>query len=84
MPRTGHITITTAGTPVQGTDQQANDIYLAGHPSNAGNVWVGGIGDANKYPIPPGQQVVVNVGNLNALEFDADTSGDKVCWLIYW
>jgi hypothetical protein len=84
MARAGQITVTSAGTPVQGSDVQANDIYIAGHPSNAGNVWVSGVGDAAKYPIPAGQQIVVNVGNLNALEFDADTDGDIACWLIYW
>lgn len=85
MARTGQITVTTAGTPVRGTDQPGIDFYLTGLPTNSGSVWVRAYGSSDgKYPIPAGQQVIVSAGNLQELEFDADTNGDKIAWLAYW
>lgn len=56
------------------------------HPDNADTVWVGndGAGDvsaSNGLPLDPGEGVVVP-GDLENYWFDADSNGDKVCWLV--
>ncbi len=85
MARSGQITVTTAGTPVQGDDEAGQEFYIAPMPTNTGAyVLVGTVGSTEKYAIPAGAQVVVRVSNLNELEFDVATNGDKVCFLKYW
>lgn len=91
----GQITVTTAGTAVQGPDVAGinflpNELFtflLKAHPDNTDVVWVGndGAGDitsSNAFPLNPGETAVVEDINLNALWFDADVSGAKVCWLL--
>jgi len=81
----GQLTITTAGTAVQGTaTPTAVRVAVKAHPDNAGTVWWGndGAGDvtsSNGFPLDPGEGVVLR-GNLNQYWFDADSNGDKVCW----
>lgn len=93
----GQITVTTAGTAVQGPDIAADKVALAAHPGNTGIVYVGndGAGDVaatTGFPLLSsatltGSFVVIElarygVKNLNALWFDAAVNGNKVCWLI--
>ena len=94
----GQITVTTAGTAVQGPDTPSGGKFaLAAHPGNTGIVYVGndGAGDVastNGFPLHStatlaGSYVVVDFGRfgqraLDELWFDAATSGDKVCWLL--
>jgi hypothetical protein len=86
MAKSGQITVTTAGTAVQGTDQSAHLVALKAHPDNTDAVWVGNVsGDvsnANGFPIDTGETVIVVVSNLNELWFDADVNGEKICWLL--
>lgn len=83
--RTGQITITTAGTAVQGTaTAAAARVAVKAHPDNADTVWWGndGAGDvtsSNGFPLNPGEGIVLP-GNLDQYWFDADSNGDKVCW----
>lgn len=81
----GQITVTTAGTAVQGTDVPGGEIMLKAHPDNTQSVWVGNVsGDvssSNGFPLDAGESVIVKVSNLNALWFDAEVNGEKVCWL---
>jgi hypothetical protein len=83
----GQITVTTAGTAVQGTDLPGGEFMLKAHPDNTDTVWVGNVsGDvasSNGFPLNPGETVVVRVSNLDALWFDADVNGEKICWLRY-
>lgn len=84
--RSGQITVTTAGTAVQGTFSSARVVAVKAHPDNADAVWVGsdGAGDvtaANGFPLDPGEGVVLT-GGLSDFWFDADSSGDKICWLV--
>lgn len=87
MTLSGLITISTAGTAVQGTaTPAARAVAVKAHPDNSDTVWVGsdGAGDVastNGFPLNPGEGVVLQ-GNLSGYWFDADVSGEKVCWLI--
>ena len=82
----GQVTVTTAGTAVQGSDAPGRLFSLVAHPDNTDSTWVGNVsGDvtnANGYPLQPaGAPVVVEVANLNQLWFDSDVNGEKICWL---
>lgn len=83
----GVITVTTAGTAVAGPSTPgAAAVAVKAHPDNADTVWIGndGSGDvssSNGFPLDPGEGVVVP-GDLEIWRFDADSSGDKFCWLV--
>jgi hypothetical protein len=90
MARSGQITVTTAGTAVQGPDQVGKEFLVAPHPGNTGAyIWLGNddaaspdVSSANGFPVIAGGPVVhVHVNNLKELWFDVQTNGDKVCWL---
>ena len=86
MARSGQITVTTAGTAVQGTDQISGLVAFKAHPDNTDAVWVGNddaddVTANNGFPLEPGESIIVQVGNLKQLYFDADVNGEKVCWL---
>lgn len=83
----GQITVSTAGTAVQGTaTAAAARVAVKAHPDNAGAVWVGNDGaddvtNGNGFPLSPGEGVVLR-GNLNQYWVDADNNGDVLCWVI--
>jgi hypothetical protein len=83
----GLITVTTAGTAVQGGNVAlTNGVFVKAHPDNTDTVWVGndGAGDVaatNGYPLNAGEFIVIQVDNLSDLWFDADVNGEKICWL---
>jgi hypothetical protein len=81
----GQVTVTTAGTAVQGTDAAGNIFALKAHPDNTDAVWVGNVsGDvtsSNGFPLEPGETLMVQVANLNELWFDADVNGERICWI---
>ena len=83
----GQITVTTAGTAVQGSDVDlSNGVIVKALGANAGKVYVGndGAGDvtsANGYELAAGDVIILQVSNLSQLWFDAATSGDKFCWI---
>ena len=84
--RSGQITVTTAGTAVQGPDVPGSRFIIRAHPSNTNPVWVGNVsGDvdnANGYALAATNNgVEVEVANLSLLWFDATTNGEKLCWL---
>ena len=86
--RSGQVTVTTAGTAVQGPDFDCDFVQLVAHPSNTDSVWVGvdstGADVANTTGFPlttSGNQVVMDVANLTELYFDAEVNGEKVCWV---
>lgn len=83
----GIITIATAGAAQRGTNTRpaASAVAVKAHPDNSDTVWVGsdGAGDVastNGFPLNPGEGVVLQ-GNLADFWFDADVSGEKICWL---
>lgn len=81
----GHVTVTTAGTAVQGPDIPGNIFCFTAHPSNTNPVWLGNvagdIANSNGFPLKPQQNLYLRVNNLNALWFDATTNGEKVCYI---
>ena len=83
----GQVTVTTAGTAVQGSDvAMTNGVFIKAHPTNTKPVWVGndGAGDVtlnNGYPLDAGELIVIQVDNLNKLWFDSEVNGEKLCWL---
>ncbi len=82
----GLITVATAGTAVQGPNvTNLGGFWVKAHPNNTDTVWVGndGAGDVantNGFPLNPGEAILISVTNLNSLWFDADVSGEKLCW----
>lgn len=84
--RSGQITVSTAGTAVQGTFSAAKTVAVKAHPDNAGAVWIGNddagdVTNANGFPLSPGEGVVLT-GGLSDFWVDADNSGDVLCWLV--
>lgn len=82
----GIITVTTAGTAVQGGDIDGSSFLIKAHPSNTGLAYVGndGAGDVSSttgYPLSAGDQTVIDIQNLKHLWFDTAVNGEKVCWL---
>jgi len=83
----GQITVTTAGTEVQGTDVLLpNGVYIKALAGNTGVVYVGNDGAAavsssTGFQLDASNMILVQVLNLNQLWFDAATNGDKFCWI---
>lgn len=83
----GRITVTTAGTAVQGTSTTlTNGVFIKALAANTGKVYVGndGNGDVTSttgYEMSAGEWVVIQVANLNVLWFDANVNGEGFCWL---
>lgn len=81
---TGIVTVSTAGVPVQGT-AVTNDggFFLKAHPDNTDTVWVFDYGQtkAAGFPLNAGETIPMPVDDLSDLGFDADVSGEKVCWV---
>jgi hypothetical protein len=87
MARSGQITVTTGGTAVAGPDQVSDLVAFKADPDNTNPVFLGndGAGDVtldNGYPLEPGEQVIVQVSNLQDLRFDSVTDGEKIAWLL--
>ena len=80
----GIITISASGTEVQGPDISADSGFMAiGHPDNTNICWVmeHGAAKTSGYPISEINPAFLNVSNLSLLDFDAEVSGEKVCWI---
>ena len=87
MARAGTITVTTAGTSVQGPDQQVGSaVLIRAHPDNTQEAYVGGangeVSNTTGFALPPaGNAICLKIHNLNELWFDANVSGEKICWI---
>jgi hypothetical protein len=83
----GQITVTTAGTEIQGGNIALdNGVYIRALTGNTGVVYVGNDGagavtSSNGYQLNKGEAVRIQVANLSELWFDSATNGDKFCWL---
>lgn len=81
----GQITVTTAGTEVQGPTTPGQGTYaIKAHPDNTDTVWVGNDGNgavssSNGFPLDAGEGYIFS-GLLSDLWFDADVNGHKFCW----
>lgn len=85
--RSGQITVTTAGTAVQGTaTAKYYGFYIRALSTNTGKVYVGNDGandvtSSNGYELSAGDDIYIECQNLNELWFDSATNGDKFCWI---
>lgn len=80
---TGIRAVAVAGTPLPGPNVESpTGFFLKGHPDNTDTVWYfpRGRTKANGYPLNAKDQIFANVKNLSVLSFDADVSGEKICW----
>lgn len=89
----GVITVTTAGTAVQGPDiapwRRAEDgggFFVTAPNANTGLIYIGndGAGDVastNGLELKAGGQTFIICNNLNELWFDASVDGEKCTWL---
>ena len=86
MATSGQITVTTAGTAVQGTATGKYQLFfIRALSTNTGIVYVGNDGaddvtSSNGYELKKGEQIPFE-GDLDDLFFDAATNGDKFCWI---
>jgi hypothetical protein len=76
------VTVTTAGTPVQGPDKEnASGWAVKADPSNTGYIYFmfhGQTAATKGFPLSAGQTFVLPVLNLSAVDFDASVNGQKV------
>ena len=80
----GQITVTTAGTPVQGGAIASVRGFLVTPKYNSGAIWIiphAGSTASQAYPVGYGIHALLNVGSLDQCDFDATTSAQVVCWL---
>ena len=83
----GQITVTTAGTEVQGSNVAlTNGVWIKALAGNTGVVYVGNDGNgavssSTGFQLDKGDVILIQVSNLNELWFDAATNNDKFCWL---
>ena len=87
----GQITVTTAGTAVQGAsvapyDGVRSGFYIRALSANTGLIYIGNDGaddvtSANGYELAAGNAVFIPCKNLNELWFDSSVNGEKACWL---
>jgi hypothetical protein len=82
---TWQVTVTTAGTAVQGSSTSAGTFVFQANPANSGtycyigNDGAGDIASTTGYTLQKGvNQVALVLSNLNAVWFDSDTNGDKI------
>lgn len=87
MPLSGQITVTTAGTAVQGPDEPGRRFAIVAAPANTGAVYIGNddagdVTSANGFALSAKEpHVELTVANLNHFWFDAAVNGEKLCWL---
>jgi len=82
MAKSGHITVTTAGTDVAGPNVTGSKWYLAAHPDNTDVVWVKYAAADDGFPLKAGAVSGMEVAssNLNQLYFDSAVNGEKICY----
>lgn len=87
--RSGQVTVTTAGTAVQGSSVRGNLFAFVAKPSNTDIVWIGSdeaaspdVSSTTGFPLfTTGNTLVLAASNLNELWFDAAVNGEIICWI---
>jgi len=81
----GVITVTTAGTAVQGPDTGDGFFYIKAKSVNTGLGYVGNVsGDVastNGYELSAGDVIGISVRSLKTLWFDVSVSGEGFTWI---
>ena len=85
MALAGQITVTTAGTAVQGTDVPGRYFILKAHDTNTGVIYVGNtagdVASTNGFPLEPGEDLRLKLGNLKEIWVDSTVNGEILCWI---
>jgi hypothetical protein len=86
MAQSGQITVTTAGTEVRGTSEYGSFFAVKALPANVGIMYIGNNGDdtvssTTGYPLSAGDEVILELDNLNQMWVDASINGEKVAWI---
>lgn len=82
------ITVTTAGTAVQGEDIDCpNGLIVRALSANTGKMYIGndGAGDvtsSNGFELAAGEKTYVPVSNVKDMWVDSSVNGEKVCWAL--
>lgn len=79
----GVVTVTTAGTRVQLPSNACRWVVVTGLHTNTGFVYVGSssVASGQGLPLAPTQNQELRLTNTNLLYVDADTSGDRLCFI---
>ncbi|MEE8346812.1 MAG: hypothetical protein V3S20_05650 [Dehalococcoidia bacterium] len=79
----GVVTVTTAGTRVQFSNQAVIGVSIKADPGNAGVLYLGdsGVDSSNGRVIEAGGVVDLAIDNLNRLYVDSAEDGDKLSYL---
>lgn len=83
----GQITVTTAGTAIQGGVIKGSAFSFQAHPDNTDTTWIGNDGaddvtSGNGFPLnAAGPALILLINDLSDLWFDADVNGEKICWV---
>lgn len=77
----GIITVTTSGSTVAGPSGPIGSVFqITAHPDNTDAVWIGPKNAG--FPLRPGASAIRYCSTLSGLLFDADVSGEKICYLV--
>lgn len=83
---TGQITVTTAGTEVQGADVKApNGVIVRALSANTGKMYVGRHSDgtvssSTGFELAAGEKTYLPIPNVKDMWVDSSVNGEKVCW----
>ena len=85
----GQITVTTAGTEVQGPDIKAQGFFIKAKSTNTGlgyvgNDGAGAVASTTGFSLSADQIIYIEfggAGNLNSQWFDSAVNGEEFCWL---
>lgn len=82
------VIVASNGSPVSGAVSGSVGIcddgfVIKAFPNNSGSMFIcnPGAGSPNGFYLKPGEQIVLNVTNLNQVIFDYSSSNGSVCWL---
>lgn len=85
--RSGQITVTTAGTAVQGTSVRGRVFAIQALPTNTGYIYVGtdstnlDVSSSTGYYLGAGASISFVADDLSEIWIDSSVNGEKVCWM---
>lgn len=89
MAMSGQTAVTSAGTAVRLAANQVcvDAVLVKAITANTGIMYVGDDGNSDVssttgYPLAAGDQVILDVRNLNQVWVDASQNGEKVAWIL--
>lgn len=83
MALSGVITVSTAGTAVQGDDVGAGTFLIEADAANTGYIYIGddSVGTSTGFQLAAGDTVPLVVGSFDSLWFDGTTNGNKARYI---